>query len=517
MQGGAAACYLLFLLLAAAVPAGTAAPAQPTFQPKLLTHAAGDRVIVKFKAASGKVGAAAATRLEVKHLTGDETVDAALKRLSSRPDVAYAVPDYYLQLTVSPNDPDYSQQWGLPRIGAPPAWGTSTGSSAAGRAAAAAVTVCVVDSGIDPTHPDLKVNLHPLIGLNAVNTSAPMMDSNGHGTHVSGIIAAVGNNALGVSGVVWGGAVQVLSCRFIGTDGYGLTSTAITCIEYCTGNGAQIISASWTGGTTVNPPLQDAISAATAAGALFVTAAGNQGYNMDTTPTYPAAYSTSNAAIISVSAIDQNDALPSFSNYGSTTVQLAAPGVSILSTTPGATYQSWSGTSMATPFVSGAAALVLAACGRSNGLTSAQLRQIFVSTAEAVPAFAGKCTSGGVLRVDLALAAALGPSAKPSPSPSISSSAIYRTVTTTNWVPCYQGSSKACRKRCTTKRTKVKGKVKLTTSCLTLKPRSAYVRAVVTTKRVPVRATAMAPAAATAVAASTTQQTTNRRLLRDLP
>ena len=142
------------------------------------------------------------------------------------------MPDYYISAQAVPNDPQYQQQWGLPQVGAPAAWKTSTGSAAAG-AANTPVTVCVIDSGVDPTHPDLAANLHPDIGLNAWAPGSPVNDSTGHGSHCAGVIAAVGNNGLGMAGMAWGGEVKVLSCSFMGPGGYGMTSTVVECFSYC--------------------------------------------------------------------------------------------------------------------------------------------------------------------------------------------------------------------------------------------------------------------------------------------
>ena len=266
------------------------------------------------------------------------------------------MPDYYLSAQAVPNDPQYLEQWGPPQVGAPEAWDISTGSSATG-AANGPITVCVIDSGIDPTHPDLAANLHHDIGYNAWDPTQPLNDTSGHGTHISGIIAAVGNNGLGVTGLSWGGDIKVLACAFLEPGGYGLTSVAVVCFNYCIrwaappcisccryscdchcacgrltapslphdhvpscccSKGAQIISASWSDGDVENPPLKEAIQAAGNAGALVVVAAGNQGYNLSVTPSYPAVYSQTMGFVLTVGASDENNSWLGFSNYDAT-------------------------------------------------------------------------------------------------------------------------------------------------------------------------------------------------------
>ena len=251
-------------------------------------------------------------------------------------------------------------------IDAPDAWNITTGSRS--------VVVAVLDTGIDYTHCDLAANIwtNPYEnedgfvgdahGYNFVDNTGDAMDDNSHGTHVSGTIGAVANNGQGVAGVDW--SVSLMDLKFLNSDGSGYLSDAIRAINYVTMMRTQynvnvrVINNSW-GGGEYSAAMDSAIRAAGNAGILFVAAAGNSASNNDTTPQYPANYTDPN--VISVAAIDQNMNLASFSCYGVTTVDVAAPGVSIYSTVPGNRYAIYSGTSMATPFVSGVAALAWAA------------------------------------------------------------------------------------------------------------------------------------------------------------
>ena len=242
------------------------------------------------------------------------------------------------------------------------------------------VVVAVIDTGIDYTHPDLSANMFrnepdcnsngidddgngqidDCFGIDTANNDSDPMDDNHHGTHVAGTIGAVGNNGLGVVGVNW--TVRLMACKFLSASGSGTTADAIDCLEYVKlmkDRGVNIVATnnSW-GGGGFSQALFDAIEAHRARGILFIVAAGNEFSNNDTTPSYPASYSLSN--ILAVAATTRTDALASFSNFGRRSVHLGAPGSEILSTTPGNTYSIFSGTSMATPHVTGVAALLAA-------------------------------------------------------------------------------------------------------------------------------------------------------------
>jgi subtilisin family serine protease len=348
---------------------------------------------------------------------------AALKR---RAEVRYAEPNYILHADVVPNDPQFGQLWGLRNTGqvvngtagtagadikAEPAWSVTTGS--------ASVVVGVVDTGIDYTHPDLAANVwsNPggiggcaagTHGYNAIRRTCDPMDDNNHGSHVSGTIGAVGNNGVGVAGVNW--TTRLMGLKFLGANGSGTTADAITAIDFAVqakiaGVNVRVLNNSW-GGGGFSQALLDEINKAGANGILFVAAAGNSSANNDVSPHYPSSYGTANE--IAVAATDQNDGLASFSNYGPRSVDLGAPGTNILSTITGAQYAYFNGTSMATPHVVGAAALILSAPGQS-GLTVAQLKSAILTNVDLLPSLAGLTATGGRLNVCKAIAGCGGP------------------------------------------------------------------------------------------------------------
>ena len=357
-----------------------------------------DRVLVRFrpKVTRGSMSAAhskvrgevvgefrSVERLQIVHLGQNVSVPEALHQYRQNPDVLYAEPDYVVKAFTTPNDLQFANQWNLHNTGqnggklgadihAPEAWALTTGNSG--------VVIGVLDTGIDYTHPDLAANVWTATGnisvttfagtvvqcaagshgFNAVSSSCDPMDDNGHGTHVSGILGAVGNNGIGVTGVNW--SVKILPCKFLGPDGTGFISGAITCLDFIKqvkDTGVDIIATnnSW-GGALSSQALQDAISAQEQDGILLVAAAGNEFADNDLVPTYPASVPLPN--VISVAATDRFDTIVPFSNIGRHTVHLAAPGNEILSTTPNNTYSVFSGTSMAAPHVTGVAALLKA-------------------------------------------------------------------------------------------------------------------------------------------------------------
>jgi hypothetical protein len=296
------------------------------------------------------------------------------------------------------------------------------------------VVVAVVDSGVDVAHPDLAPNLwadpgetgagreangldddgdgliDDRMGWDWVQGDNQPLDGNGHGTHVSGTIAARGDDATGVAGVAWSASIMPL--RVLGDDGSGRVSDVVKAYGYAARHGARVLNASL-GGGSFSRTERDAIAAAP--NVLFVVAAGNDGADNDATGSYPCNYGLDN--VVCVAASDQSDGLASFSNYGATTVDIAAPGVNIASSWPGAAWRLLDGTSMATPHVAGAAALVLAA---RPELDVAGLRDALLSSTDLRPALAGRVVTGGRLNVARALAAATGapmPQQQATPTP----------------------------------------------------------------------------------------------------
>ncbi len=320
-----------------------------------------------------------------------------------------------------PNDPMFNDQWALSNSGqtggkenadvsALKAWMKTKGSEK--------IVVAVLDTGVDYAHSDLSSNIwfrpdnvpqytddelgtfNDLRGFNGTDNQADPMDDNGHGTHCAGIIGAEGDNSEGIAGINW--KVQIMPLKFLGKGGFGTTKDAIEAINYAldrkrNGVNLRVISASW-GSTQYSKALEDVIRAAGEEGVLFIAAAGNDGTNNDNRPHYPSNYDLPN--VISVAATDSNDALTSFSNYGIKTVHIAAPGREILSTWLNDQYREASGTSMATPYVSGVAALILA---NEPTLSVEKLRERLLKSVDKCDALKDKVQSGGRLNAAKAL------------------------------------------------------------------------------------------------------------------
>ena len=317
---------------------------------------------------------------------------------------------------VAPNDPYYYLQYGPAQMNLTSAWDTTVGSSE--------VVVQVIDTGIQYTHPDLAANIwtnpgevagngidddangyiDDLHGINAITNSGDPMDDHYHGTHVAGIIGAVGNNGVGVTGAAW--SVKMIATKFLSSTGSGSTSNAIKSINYGTmlrNRGVNLIASnnSW-GGGSYNSVLASAIADAGNAGIMFVAAAGNAAQNTDTTPSYPACYSSNN--VISVASNNSAGTLSYFSNYGASTVDISAPGESIVSTMTTNAYSTLSGTSMAAPQITGLLVLAQSMC--PNRFSVGGLKDILLNSGTVTPALSGKVATSAIANAAGVVAAA---------------------------------------------------------------------------------------------------------------
>src|SRR3989442_1644363 len=411
-------------------------------------EAAANEVLVKFRPTTFQSVLQAQTAEEIdesewvggtgllRFHSSRKNVATLVSELSARSDVEYAEPNYIVHTTAIPNDPRFGELWGLQNtgqiiqasvgvpgadIGATAAWDISTGS----RANVAAV----IDTGIDYTHPDLAANVWsaPVAftvtiggqsitcpagshGFNAITNVCDPLDDNNHGSHVSGTIGAVGNNGTGVVGVNW--TASIMGSKFINASGSGTTANAINAIEFAVqakaafaatgGANVRVLSNSW-GGGAFSQALLDEINRANANDMLFVAAAGNSGTPNDLFPLYPASYNAPN--VVAVAATDNTDSLAFFSNFGPSSVHLGAPGVDVLSTTIGGNYLYLSGTSMATPHVSGAALLVLSKCA----LNTASLKTLLLNNVYPIPSVSGFGATSRLLNVNKAIRACATP------------------------------------------------------------------------------------------------------------
>ncbi len=334
----------------------------------------------------------------------------AIAALNANDDVLYAEPNYILHRELAPNDPRFTSNelYGLNTIAAPQAWDITQGDRS--------IVVAVIDEGIDLNHPDLLANIwtNPspgsIPGIAGDLHGYDFRDNTGtitaepHATHVAGTIGAVGNNSMGVVGVNW--RVSLMSLRFISdATGNGTDADAIRAYNYAKqmrdlwnsdhskGANIRVINASY-GGGGYSQAAADAINALNQSGVLFVAAAGNEATDSDVHPHYPSGYSLPN--MISVASTTSTDALSGFSNFGAHSVLIGAPGSGILSTFPGNTYVFQNGTSMATPHVAGAAALL---SSFNSNLTVSQLRALLAFNGDIAPALQGKSLTGRRLNV----------------------------------------------------------------------------------------------------------------------
>ena len=306
------------------------------------------------------------------------------------------------------------------------------------------IVVGIIDTGIHTDYTDynrfyntkdLPINgidddgngyIDDVYGYDFVNNNANPMDDNGHGTHVAGILGAVGNNGVGIAGVNWN--VRIMPVKMLGANGEGSTAAAINAINYAKRMGADIMSCSW----AISAKSQALSDAITQTNALFVAAAGNGGVdkigdNNDVEPQYPASFGYSN--VISVTSVNSADVLSSSANYGQKSVNVASPGVDIWSTyltSKGSPYLQKSGTSMATPFVSGIAGLMLAV---NPSLSPSQLKSLIIQNVDSVSALSTKVSSGGRVNAEKSVIAAGG---KPSPTPTLSPTVTPSPTATTS-------------------------------------------------------------------------------------
>jgi subtilisin family serine protease len=368
--------------------------------------------------------------LELMRLPPGMSVARAMDRLEAHFAVEYAEPNWVYYHDATSNDTYYTNGslWGMYGASTSPANQFGSGAAAAwaaNKTNCGSVYVGIIDEGYMYTHPDLAAN----VGTNQRETAGNGRDDDGnglvddvygwdfdgnnntvfdgssddHGTHVAGTIGGVGANGTGVAGVCW--SVKLMNAKFLGKRG-GTTANAIKAVDYFTDlktrNGVNLVatSNSW-GGGGFSQALQDAIERANQAGILFIAAAGNSSLNCETSSCYPAEYPNDN--VIAVASITSTGAISSFSNYGSSTIDIGAPGSGIWSTLPVASkgavvpgYGSYSGTSMATPHVSGAAALYKALNPTSN---ASQIKTAILGSATATPSLSGKTATGGRLNV----------------------------------------------------------------------------------------------------------------------
>jgi subtilisin family serine protease len=383
----------------------------------------------------------------LEHVKVQGDVKLAVATLNATPGVMYAELDWFVRGDVTPNDPSFGLLWGLNNTGqtvngdqgaagadinGPEAWNVLTGSSS--------FVIADIDSGVNYTHPDLAANIwtnsaeaggttgvdddgngyvDDVRGWNFVSNNNNPNDDNGHGTHTSGTFGAVGNNGVGVAGVMW--SCRIMPLKFLNSSGSGAISGALSALQYAVAKGVRVSNNSW-GGGGFSQSFLNAINASQTIGHIFVAAAGNASSNNDASASYPASYTSGN--IIAVVATNNNDGFASFSNYGATSCDVGAPGVTIFSTY-GSGYEYLDGTSMACPHVAGVVGLVYA---RNPTWSWSQVRTQVLGTARTVSALSGRCATGGVVNAAAALGATAPPPPPPPPGPANNACASAQTV-----------------------------------------------------------------------------------------
>src|SRR5437764_2828283 len=392
----------------------------------------------------------------------DAELESALGTLLADPAVAYAEPDYLQTADATPNDPSFSLQWGDNNTGQPiPTQGSDEklGSAVNGTAGAddraaqawavttgsRSIVIGDIDTGLAYEHPDLAANVwsNPggvggcaagTHGYNVVAKTCNPIDTDtsygGHGTHVGGILGAVGNNGTGVAGMNW--QTTILPVRWMNNASSGETSALIEALQWLVaakqaGVNVRVANDSDTFvGTASSQALSNEIDVLGANNVLFVAAAGNTGTNNDESSVqrYPCSYDRANE--ICVTATNNKDELPSWAGYGAHTVNLAAPGVSIYSTLREGKYGYLSGGSMASPQVAGAAALILSV---APSMTTTALRADILENVDKLPSLSGKLITGGRLNVCKAMAGCVETSPPP-PPPTFGKTSVGATADT---------------------------------------------------------------------------------------
>ena len=353
-----------------------------------------------------------------------------LARLSAVAGTRFAEPNFIYHILGSsdskdqPNDPKLTELWAMKNFGQKDSGGR-VGKVDADISAAKAwalekgtkqTVVAIIDTGVDFNHPDLKANIwdmpgNPLVhGYNAITNTNNSMDDNNHGSHCAGTIGGVGDNGVGVVGVNWN--VSIMGVKFLTNGGSGTLADAVKAIDWAAANGAQIMSNSW-GGGGFSQAMYDSIERASDKGILFIAAAGNESSDNDKNPAYPASYVLDN--VIAVAASNNVDEMATFSNWGRGNVHLLAPGENIVSTVIGNKYASYSGTSMATPHVSGAAALLLS---HEPSLNPSQVRERLMRTSDKLKPYRSKIASSGRLNIYNLIANITPPGSLPIPDSS---------------------------------------------------------------------------------------------------